>query len=346
MGIGGEFLTGEPGWPGPTQPCSSCKRAATTLFCRVDSDFMCLACDEDIHRPNKLASMHDRVRLCEVCEQVPATVTCQADAAALCSSCDADIHAVNPLAGRHHRLPIQPLHGLHLGAPSLLSLLLPPPYLPEDASVPEDPAGDVCEMVKPGVDALFDGPYLELDFGNPGRLDISGIDRRVPDHAKANSAPVDLPQEKCFHVDLIDRSAKPAGLLCIPAHSSNHPVSLPWQDFGVVPHESGLPRSQAYLSSSVGGEAARPSHEIQATPLSKMDREARVLRYKEKRKNRKFEKTIRYASRKAYAETRPRIRGRFVKRSQVEGDEVVDSIDGPCPSDFLVDSEFGVVPTF
>lgn len=51
-----------------------------------------------------------------------------------------------------------------------------------------------------------------------------------------------------------------------------------------------------------------------------MDREARVLRYREKRKNRKFEKTIRYASRKAYAETRPRIKGRFAKRTDLDRD--------------------------
>ncbi|KAK7317946.1 hypothetical protein RJT34_02591 [Clitoria ternatea] len=49
------------------------------------------------------------------------------------------------------------------------------------------------------------------------------------------------------------------------------------------------------------------------TQLYGMDREARVLRYKEKRKNRKFEKTIRYASRKAYAETRSRIKGQVAK---------------------------------
>lgn len=42
-------------------------------------------------------------------------------------------------------------------------------------------------------------------------------------------------------------------------------------------------------------------------------REAKVLRYKEKRKKRRYEKQIRYASRKAYAEMRPRIKGRFAK---------------------------------
>lgn len=52
-----------------------------------------------------------------------------------------------------------------------------------------------------------------------------------------------------------------------------------------------------------------------------MDRAARVARYLEKRKRRKFEKTIRYASRKAYAESRPRIKGRFVKLGMLPGDE-------------------------
>lgn len=45
------------------------------------------------------------------------------------------------------------------------------------------------------------------------------------------------------------------------------------------------------------------------------DRDARVLRYKEKRRNRLFSKTIRYEVRKVNAERRPRMKGRFVKRS-------------------------------
>ncbi|XP_044504183.1 zinc finger protein CONSTANS-LIKE 6-like isoform X1 [Mangifera indica] len=44
-------------------------------------------------------------------------------------------------------------------------------------------------------------------------------------------------------------------------------------------------------------------------------REASVLRYKEKRQNRLFSKRIRYEVRKLNAEKRPRMKGRFVKRS-------------------------------
>ena len=44
-------------------------------------------------------------------------------------------------------------------------------------------------------------------------------------------------------------------------------------------------------------------------------REAKVLRYREKRRTRLFSKKIRYEVRKLNAEKRPRMKGRFVKRS-------------------------------
>ncbi|RZC61587.1 hypothetical protein C5167_023343 [Papaver somniferum] len=59
-----------------------------------------------------------------------------------------------------------------------------------------------------------------------------------------------------------------------------------------------------------GAQSIREDH-------SKMmeEREARVLRYKEKRQNRLFSKRIRYEVRKLNAEKRPRMKGRFVRRS-------------------------------
>lgn len=73
--------------------------------------------------------------------------------------------------------------------------------------------------------------------------------------------------------------------------------------------------------------------------LTPMDREARVLRYREKKKTRKFEKTIRYASRKAYAETRPRIKGRFAKRTEVEVEQMLSTT-------LMTETGYGVVPSF
>lgn len=82
------------------------------------------------------------------------------------------------------------------------------------------------------------------------------------------------------------------------------------------------------------------------------DREARLMRYREKRKNRRFHKTIRYASRKAYAETRPRIKGRFAKRTGTgtADDDALEHDDGPfSPAvSALVasDGDYGIVPSF
>lgn len=47
------------------------------------------------------------------------------------------------------------------------------------------------------------------------------------------------------------------------------------------------------------------------------DRDSAVMRYKEKKKNRKFEKKIRYVSRKTRADVRRRVKGRFVKAGDV-----------------------------
>ncbi|RWW19307.1 hypothetical protein GW17_00016653 [Ensete ventricosum] len=74
-----------------------------------------------------------------------------------------------------------------------------------------------------------------------------------------------------------------------------------------------------------------------------MDRESRVLRYREKRKTRKFEKTIRYASRKTYAEARHRVKGRFARLSDVEHETTTSQVFcASAPSE----GSYGIVPSF
>jgi len=45
-------------------------------------------------------------------------------------------------------------------------------------------------------------------------------------------------------------------------------------------------------------------------------RDSALTRYKEKKKRRKFDKKIRYASRKARADVRKRVKGRFIKAGE------------------------------
>ena len=105
-------------------------------------------------------------------------------------------------------------------------------------------------------------------------------------------------------------------------------------DVGVVPDVSSMGDiSNPYGVPGVPGMMVQPP----AQAAIGLDREARVMRYREKRKNRKFEKTIRYASRKAYAETRPRIKGRFAKRTDMDSE--MDLM-------FVSDAGYGLVPSF
>lgn len=113
-------------------------------------------------------------------------------------------------------------------------------------------------------------------------------------------------------------------------------------DVGVVPESTMIDISIPLSRPTKGTVDMFSTPPIQTpTQLSPMDREARVLRYKEKKKNRKFVKTIRYASRKAYAETRPRIKGRFAKRTDKEVE-----VDQMFSSTLMAETGYGIVPSF
>lgn len=112
-------------------------------------------------------------------------------------------------------------------------------------------------------------------------------------------------------------------------------------DVGIVPDSSMSDISTSYVESLSQGSFDFPRTVPMNQVETPMAREARVMRYKEKRKNRKFEKTIRYASRKAYAESRPRIKGRFAKRNSSDMNGLPEVY--PVVTD---SAAFGVVPSF
>ena len=106
-----------------------------------------------------------------------------------------------------------------------------------------------------------------------------------------------------------------------------------------VPEQTAPDTTVSHPKTHKGKTAQLPEPLIQI--LSPMDREARVLRYREKKKRRKFEKTIRYASRKAYAEVRPRIKGRFAKRIDMEADA-----EQLFSTSLMSNTSYGIVPSF
>lgn len=117
-------------------------------------------------------------------------------------------------------------------------------------------------------------------------------------------------------------------------------------DVGVVPEATTSEMSSVSHTRPPKGTIdlfSGPPIQAPTLQLTPMDREARVLRYREKKKARKFEKTIRYASRKAYAETRPRIKGRFAKRKNVEVEVEVDQMFS---TSIMAETGYGIVPSY
>lgn len=329
-------------WRLSSRPCDSCSSSASMVFCRVDSAFLCLRCDSKIHGAS---TAHARVWVCEVCEQAPAAVTCRADAAALCGTCDADIHSANPLARRHERVPIVPFHE----TPSTVRSVNP--LLDDPISAGGHPCGEEEEAEaaswllldpNPKVSEAADVGSKEFCFSD---LDYPCLnDNVVPVQTKGFQVQqgfVPSSAENCV-VELDFRRSKATTTTYsayATAPSLTQSFSSSSLDIGVVPDGN----------SSATTDESKPfdsisSYKAGSVTVSGLDREARVLRYREKRKNRKFQKTIRYASRKAYAETRPRIKGRFAKRAENNGD--FDQIYSPSAAALVSDGGYGVVPSF
>ncbi|KAJ0971202.1 hypothetical protein J5N97_019161 [Dioscorea zingiberensis] len=65
----------------------------------------------------------------------------------------------------------------------------------------------------------------------------------------------------------------------------------------------------------IRSESFKETHKIDSEQLAH-NRGNAMQRYKEKRKNRRYDKHIRYESRKARADTRKRVKGRFVKATE------------------------------
>lgn len=350
----------------PAKPCDYCKSAAALLFCRADSAFMCMACDAKLHNPdaNMAALKHGKVWMCEVCEQAPAAVTCKADAATLCVTCDRDIHSANPLAQRHQRTAVVPFYDTAesvvmkstdaiFAAPHSDSIsdreldgYIPDSWISTNSIVANKlpaAAADAPEMKS--MEFLFQDSDQFLDFDSyqicsrPYSDSVVPVQTTVKPPLSAQLIHQHSPESR-FEIDFT-RSNITSYNNSYTTASLSHSVSSSSMEVGVVPDGSAAVSETSYpfTVSSITDPIAN-----HGSPAAGMDREARVLRYKEKRKNRKFEKTIRYASRKAYAETRPRVKGRFAKRTDSESD--IDGILSFVSGNVLADTRYGVVPSF
>ncbi|KAJ9173116.1 hypothetical protein P3X46_016282 [Hevea brasiliensis] len=359
--------------------CDTCRAAACTVYCRADSAYLCAGCDASVHAANRVASRHERVWVCEACDRAPAAFRCKADAASLCTACDADIHSANPLARRHQRVPILPISGCLYGpqvapaAGETTEDMLTTQEGEEGVGDEEEDEAASWLLLNPMKNSngqnnngfLFGGgevdEYLDLveynsnscgdqnkysdqnnlqHYSVPHQKSCYGGDSVVPVQCAEAVGKDQLHQRyHNFHLGLEFDSSKAAY-----SHngSISQTVSISSMDVGVVPDSTMSETSILHSRPPKGTIDLFSSPPMQMpSQYSPRAREARVLRYREKKKTRKFEKTIRYASRKAYAETRPRIKGRFAKRTDVEVE-----VDQLFSTTLMAEAGYGIVPSY
>ncbi|KAJ0244621.1 Zinc finger protein CONSTANS-LIKE 2 [Hirschfeldia incana] len=294
---------------GGARACDTCRSAACTVYCEADSAI--------------------RVRVCDSCESAPAAFFCKADSASLCTACDAEIHSANPLARRHQRVP--------LSANSCSSIATDADDNNGVMMVEKEDEDEVASwlMLNPGKNNnngfLFGVEYLDLvdysssldnqfedGYSQYQRSFAGGEDGVVPLQLEESTSHMQQSQHN-FHLGV--------NYGCSTEPHYNY--------ISVVPEST----SSDTTKEAVDQVSAPPTQMVQK--LTPADREASVLRYREKKKRRKFEKTIRYASRKAYAEVRPRIKGRFAKRIDMEADA-----EQLFTTSLMSNTSYGIVPSF
>ncbi|KAG9448656.1 hypothetical protein H6P81_008621 [Aristolochia fimbriata] len=252
--------------------------------------------------------------MCDVCEWAPATLTCKADGAALCCACDADVHsAASPYnyASRHRRLPIllpTSGHGRHQyfsAQPDHFSssLALPPPkYFNTTTTTTTNTTTTQQQQHH------HHRPYLS-DHDDQ-KLNYDHLLPAVKDFWSSND---ETPQENNFQLDNMGLG-RPKAAHEYPTFSTTTPL-LNYM------HSVCFPCNGGSISSSESVKANRTRSveyclsqgNTTTSCFTSVEREAKILKYREKRTKRNYGKTVRYWTRKADAETRPRIGGRFAR---------------------------------
>nr|AEN71141.1 constans-like protein [Chrysanthemum x morifolium] len=320
--------------------CEACERAPAAFLCKADAASLCTACDADIHSANPLARRHQRVPVIPISGSTyesqgrffpqgsDGTVNKEEEDEAA-SWLLFDTPAKN---NQNQEYTNEFLFNGEGGVDEYLDLV---DYNScQDTQFSDD---HKCNNLQFNDDYKYtnDVTNYSKDMRKYGRGDADSVVPVGGGEAKKEHQIYDLNfQHQKFQLGC-DYEASNGGY-SYPA-SRGHSVSMSSLDVGVVP-ESSISSSR----SSKGTTDLFSGTSIQMpTQLTPLDREARVLSYREKKKTRKFEKTIRYASRKAYAETRPRIKGRFSKRTNVDVE-----VDQMFSTTLMTEGGYCIVPSF
>nr|AEP02824.1 heading day 1 [Oryza rufipogon] len=330
--------------------CEACERAPAALACRADAAALCVACDVQVHSANPLARRHQRVPVAPLpaitipatsvlAEAVVATATVLGDKdeevdSWLLLSKDSDNNNNNNNNNDNDNNDSNNSNssnnGMYFGeVDEYFDLVGYNSYYDNRIENNQDQQYGMHEQ----QEQQQQQQEMQKEFAEK-----EGSECVVPSQITMLSEQ----QHSGYGVVGADQAASMTAGVSAYTDSISNSISFSSMEAGIVPDSTviDMPNSRILTPAGAINLFSGPSLQM-SLHFSSMDREARVLRYREKKKARKFEKTIRYETRKAYAEARPRIKGRFAKRSDVQIE-----VDQMFSTAALSDGSYGTVPWF
>ncbi|KAM0017171.1 putative transcription factor C2C2-CO-like family [Helianthus debilis subsp. tardiflorus] len=309
--------------------CDYCGEARSMVYCRSDAAYLCLPCDRDVHSANPLSQRHMRTLVCDVCNSQPAVVRCEDEKQSFCQNCDWVSHNGDNIdASTHNRQTLN----CYSGCPSATELSSIWFFMSESCeqemgsmSIADDntqePSGNNkiqdssvnVEASKVVDDGLYDDYTMdEVDMNIENYEEMFGVGHNDPKHLFAKDGIDSLFGKK----DQTKESANTVQPECSNAASMDSLMSCKTEPSPCYAYQQSNISFSSLTGESSGGEyqdcGASSVAPIGEPPWCTTRSDA-VLRYKEKKKMRKFEKRVRYQTRKARADVRKRVKGRFIK---------------------------------
>nr|CAB3455259.1 unnamed protein product [Digitaria exilis] len=256
---------------------------------------------------------------CDFCTGSPPVVYCRADSARLCLPCDRHVHGANTVL-EDVIVPTTPCHGLRpLVTPSS------PKNPSSGGKMTEEVIRQLGELAKSEAAAMdyteaADTFWASSEYGI-GDGDFGAFDTDACHDAATMPVPCCEEDGACRTVHEHEQAPAPASSSVEPCLSSFVDMSEICPSVMVDKSSGGNNKAEAETTTTPQPAAAS----AQETPepekkggydVAYPDRRTVISRYKEKRKNRRFEKQIRYESRKARADGRLRVKGRFARSGE------------------------------
>ncbi|CAA7399949.1 unnamed protein product [Spirodela intermedia] len=265
-------------WSGGRRQCDFCESSEALVYCRADSARLCLACDRLVHAANTVSSRHSRSLLCDACVSAPASLL----------RCGAASPGVQRRRDGH---PLLLCANCDFDAGEVGRAAERRPVEPYSGC----PAAE--EMISLlGVPVEEEKVRFVAGDGDDGGGDGGGDEGLLGDDAWMWETPPILCME-----DLL--------LPITPFHGFPAMGVPPPPKVCTIDYKNTPARIAAELAAAAAAPPSSPAVAWSKLPVA--DRGLVLSRYKEKRKTRR--RHIRYESRKARADGRLRIKGRFAK---------------------------------